>query len=229
MASEWRNKLATLSVPKLNGFVEGGWSEVATIRRVLNLYNKSLMTSKPLYWFVLSLWLPHHHSIVIGARNKLLSFRVSNFVISFLSVGFHFYLVSFELQMLASMVIASSLQNEVWTKGQSIYPMSVAFEIIQQDSLFCIPALNSSVLRGCINHALTAPKHFCNRGCVASKDFDAWLRSSVPNSSLSIFRRWSHKSCVSLLRDHWLPCDTGYKFSMSFKRFADLLSRFRIP
>jgi len=71
------------------------------------------MTGHPCQTLLLSLWLPHVHSKVVGATDKNLTSGIKSLFVAFDCVGFHCNLVSLSIKMLFGVIPAASTQHVV--------------------------------------------------------------------------------------------------------------------
>lgn len=102
---------------------------------------------------------PHYHGVVIGSRHQAFTVLVFHLVVSFQSVRFHFSWITFELEMLSSMVVAASLEHVVGTQCQSVDPMAMAFQFRQLSTFLSIPNLDHSVLTCRVDKTFSTPKN----------------------------------------------------------------------
>ena len=169
MSSETSDKFTCFSIPEFYGFVKTRACNVKSIGRKLYRYDQSLMSIQPCDCFVSLFWLPHYHSVVIWARDQLFTLGIARFVVSLKSI---FLLLRWCRQtvVFTGVIKWSSLKNVLSTECQCVNPVSMSFEIIQQDSLVFVPYFYSSVLTCGVEHAFTTPEDFGDGAGVTTQD-----------------------------------------------------------
>jgi len=196
MSTKRRDEFASLAIPKFDRLVKTRTRQVKSIWREGHLYYQTLMASHSLQGLVGLLRLPHDHGVVVRAGYELLSLWISRFVVSRKSILLHLLGVIFERQMLACVIVRASLEDVVGAEGQSVDPMGMAFQIVEENACLRVPAFDGSILACGVDDGLASPKNLRHGTGVAGEDPHAYEGPGVPYPRRHVFGARCHQPLI---------------------------------